>query len=278
MFFLKTQISYLHVPVYSFIHSVDIVEAAANCLKTVLATNSGQRCHEKYKEKNIDKLFGYLQPFRPSKRKVFSTQGPISYIDKLFGYLEPFRPSKRNLFNPLGPISYINKLFGYLQPFRPSKRKVFRTQGPISYIDKLFGYLEPFRPSKRNLFNPLGPISYINKLFGYLQPFRPSKRKVFRTQGPISYIDKLFCYLQPFNKFALGLLTQDNVKEFNIFFCMLSGSGVGRRGPEIVYGLYFCENVDNCEQPDDSLCNGAYIYDLLTDNPQTSTPAFSRYL
>ncbi|XP_022082003.1 serine-protein kinase ATM-like isoform X2 [Acanthaster planci] len=56
--------------------NVDTVEAAADCLKTILATTSGQRCSDKYKEKNIDKLFCYLHPFRPSKKKATSKQAP----------------------------------------------------------------------------------------------------------------------------------------------------------------------------------------------------------
>ncbi|XP_038077010.1 serine-protein kinase ATM-like [Patiria miniata] len=56
--------------------NVDTVEAAANCLKTVLATTWGQRCYDMYKDRNIDKLFYYLNPFKPSKKKVVSKQAP----------------------------------------------------------------------------------------------------------------------------------------------------------------------------------------------------------
>ena len=50
--------------------SVDTVEAASKCLKTILATPTGQRCYEAYKEKNVGSLFHFLHPFRPNKKKV----------------------------------------------------------------------------------------------------------------------------------------------------------------------------------------------------------------
>ena len=49
--------------------SVEVVTAAASCLKKILATDSGSNLVKKFGESKQEQLLWYLEPFRPSKKK-----------------------------------------------------------------------------------------------------------------------------------------------------------------------------------------------------------------
>lgn len=50
-------------------HSVDVVAASANCLKSILATQYGSEFLVDYQEHGIDDLHEYLEPFKPDEEE-----------------------------------------------------------------------------------------------------------------------------------------------------------------------------------------------------------------
>ena len=54
---------------FDYVGRVEVVTAAASCLKKILATESGSGLLKKFAESKQEQLLWYLEPFRPSKKK-----------------------------------------------------------------------------------------------------------------------------------------------------------------------------------------------------------------
>lgn len=60
--------------------SIKKVAASALCLRDVLKKHSIIMLMNRYEEEKIDHLFGYLEPFKPNKKKKVKYTGSYHFI------------------------------------------------------------------------------------------------------------------------------------------------------------------------------------------------------